>query len=434
MVALKQRSRSSFQNIIRFRDTDGRPLGEGKLPADAVLDVPMERRTCPYADSRAAHARPMNVSALQQVRRHWEDCRALLAWLRQLHVELTGAGAVTLSDLWRIARLGQSLPAWIVLRRDDPLPEDALPPAIAVAFKVVIGLTYAVQSQHLATWLAGTYDAHDAADRAGLIAHCDAHGLLVGAAEVCAGPPAMIAEIVDLLIDGPAQPLALPPCAAAIGDGAGFAAYAEHAVRFQAGAYVMDLFSHALGHVVVSTITPARFGARADVAAAAIGAVRDGMSKHPLLCPAIELPPDALTRLAHSIHRFMVGVSPVATRTDAGIIELIQTWSRSRAAAETALAWFVGGQPAPMLISILAAQLALEQHWLRLNRLGDRDLERALGHEPPPFPLARFDGALGATVLRQCLETLCDVTIEQDDDGARLRRGRDELSIPLAML
>ena len=96
MVALRQRSRSSFQNIIRFRDTDGRPLGEGKLPVDAIVDVPMERRTCAYADSRCGHAQPMNVSALQQVRQHWDDCRALLAWLRQLHLELTGTDTVTL--------------------------------------------------------------------------------------------------------------------------------------------------------------------------------------------------------------------------------------------------------------------------------------------------------------------------------------------------
>ncbi len=436
MTALKQRSRSSYQNVIRFRDADGRPLGEGKLPIEMIAHVPMTLRTCVYAGSRFQHAQPMNLSALQQVRRHWDDCRGLLAWLRQLHLELTGSDRVTLSALWRIAQLGQSLPAWLTLRHAAPIADGALPPAIAVVFKVVAGLTLAIQSQHLAAVLSGTDDTTAAADRTRLIDHCETQGLLIGATEVCAGPLMMIAEILDLLIDGPREALPLPPCAATIGDGLGFVAYAAQAARFQAAGYVVDLFGQTLGRTVIDAAEPAAVGARAAIVRPAIETLRAGLSgfHDRLLQPALALPPQELVALARAVLAFMTGAAPDGTPTGMATATLIDTWCRPRTAAETALARLLGVDASDVLVSTLAAQLALEQHWLRLNRVGDGDLERALGHDPGNFPLGLFDARLGDTAVRRCLEALFDLTIAQDDDGARLSHGTDVLSIPVTAL
>jgi hypothetical protein len=82
----------------------------------------------------------------------------------------------------------------------------------------------------------------------------------------------------------------------------------------------------------------------------------------------------------------------------------------------------------------LAAQLALERHWLTLNRLGDDELERCLGHAPPARPLAALDADLGATPLRRCFMVLFDVSIRHDDAGAWVAHAATQRCIPAALL
>src|SRR5258708_1539197 len=127
---MKELSESSYYSVIGFRDSDGRPLGEGKL-STALAGVPMVLGRCPYPGSRFGHARPMNLSALQQIRDHWRACRDLIAWAHGVQGRSGGANHATLSDLWRTARLVQSLPGCLLLRRHDPITDGALSPVFA---------------------------------------------------------------------------------------------------------------------------------------------------------------------------------------------------------------------------------------------------------------------------------------------------------------
>ncbi|MBI3516703.1 MAG: hypothetical protein HY060_21950 [Proteobacteria bacterium] len=434
MVALKQRSRSSFQNIIRVCDQAGRPLGEGKLPAEALGDVPMTLRACRYPGSRFRHAHPMNLSALQQIKDCWDDCREMLVWLRAHHLESVGSDRVTLSDLWRIARLGQSLPGWMLLRRVDPIADGGLPTAVAAVFKVVIGINLATQSLHLTSMLNGTYDDDDAADAQHLLDHIEAHGLLIGPNQVCAGPRRMIAEVLELLIAGGRRPASGDDALATlIGDPAAFSRYAAQAMRFQAAGYVADVFGHALVHAVAATLD-AHPATEPPTARPAVEVLRASLSTHGLLAPALNLTPPQLAGLARSIHRFMAGPQLDGSVTSALIVCLIDAWLQPRAAAQAELARFVGTDVSAPLTGLLATHLAVEHYWLLLNLVGDAALEQFLGHEVQPHALAALDAQLGDTPLRRCFEAIFELSIVQDDAGARLTRGARELRIGTSFL
>jgi hypothetical protein len=440
VVALKQRSRSSFQNVLRFRDAAGRPLGEGKLPADLRADVPMVLRSCHYPGSRFRHAHPMNLSALQQLKQNWEDCRRLLGWLRAHHLAATGADRVTLSGLWQIARCGQSLPGWLLFRRVDPVADGAVPTAVAAVFKVVIGITFAAQSLHLTAMLDGSHDEAAAVDVPRLLDHIESHGLLVGPSQVCAGPRRMIAEVLALLVDG--DPHAPPHAdtrdagaARLIGDIAAFGRYAAQAMRFQAAGYVADVFGRGVARAVVSNVeADANCDAAGRDAAAALEA---SLSTHALLTPALGLTPPQLAGLARAIHRFMAGPQFDGSATSAMLVCLIDAWLQPRDAARRAIAGFVPAtivdRSAP-LIELLATHLMLEHYWLLLNLGGDAALEQLLGHQIMPHSLAALDAQLGDTPLRRCFGAIFGVSISQDEAGAHLRRADGELCIAIGML
>ncbi len=427
-----------------FRDQDGRPLGEGKLSPERVADIPMRRGTCPYPGSRQRHAHPMNLSALAQIRAHWDDCRGLLAWLRALYLAATGRTRVTVSDLWRIARIGQSLPAWLVLRRRDPVADGALPPAIAVLYKVVIGINALAQSFHLKAVLGDGFDADAPAARDALIEHLETHGLLIGPREVCAGPQAMIAEALDLLIAGAAGTLDVPagfdgvggptPLRGVIGDAAKLTAYAFQAMRFQAAGYVTDLISQALGRAVSAAIVPEAFGARAREIGAARDTLAAALSDHELLRPAMVLPAAALSTLARSAHAFMAGPQPDGDPTSAALDRLIDGWCWPHEQAEAVLGDLLGADAPPAMIGALATQLALERHWLRLNQLGDDGLERCLGHMPPGHGVAALDTDLGDTPLRRCFAALFEAAFRHDEAGAWVAHGCAQRCVPAALL
>jgi hypothetical protein len=170
------------------------------------------------------------------------------------------------------------------------------------------------------------------------------------------------------------------------------------------------------------------------VVAAARDALAGALSDHELLRPAMHLPAPALTAVARSAHAFMAGRQPDGDATSAALERLIDGWCWPRDAAEAALGDLLGADAQPALVGAFATQLALERHWLTLNRLGDDGLERCLGHMPPARPLAALDADLGATPLRRCFTVLFEVSIRHDDAGAWIAHGRSQRCIPAALL
>src|SRR5436309_10642955 len=92
---------SQLMNLeIGFRDEEGRPLAENKVPPNRREDVPMELTECPYSGSRHRHFKPMNVTALKQMINHWPEVISQFNCMRNFCVAQKNRNEITLLDFF----------------------------------------------------------------------------------------------------------------------------------------------------------------------------------------------------------------------------------------------------------------------------------------------------------------------------------------------
>ncbi|TKC98590.1 hypothetical protein [Polyangium fumosum] len=197
---------SYLGTLVRYRDDEARPLGEGTAPRRYLEGVPMEMRTCPYAGSRNRHPLPMNVSALRQVTQHWSEVAGGMALLRELYVKHRERGRaeapLSLTDVWKVSRLGLMLPAYLLRRAHHPLADGEIPAMAAVIYKIMLGLNRVADNQALMAFAAGVYDSVSPLDPATLFAFSEGNDLFIGRHSVCAGTPAMVEETFRIILYG----------------------------------------------------------------------------------------------------------------------------------------------------------------------------------------------------------------------------------------
>jgi hypothetical protein len=213
------------KRTLSMRDTEGRPLGEAKAPLERRAGVALELRTCPYADSRHNHARPMNVSALKQMTAHWEEALGGVALLRSLYRAEVRQEPMRLIDVWRVAGLTSAVADFAFLRAWEPVADGAMSLAGAVLYKVPLGISLTTS----AMWADGALHFDAVVDADALYDYADRHGHFVGAHQVCAGPVAMVKEVLRLMIDGTGPQGDPAPTAALIGDRSRFLHFAHGA-------------------------------------------------------------------------------------------------------------------------------------------------------------------------------------------------------------
>lgn len=193
--------RLSFPELLALHgvlDDEQRPLGEHRAPKGLEGAAPTELRRCPYPGSRHQHALPMNLSALRQTTRHWDEVTSGLAALRQW----CGGDAepAELGDLWRQTAAASVVPAFLLFRADasDKAVIDA---GTAVLFKASLGLKFLIEQRALDELVAtGALDGRRAADT--LAEYSETSGWLVGRQEVCAATPKMIHDVLRVVISG----------------------------------------------------------------------------------------------------------------------------------------------------------------------------------------------------------------------------------------
>jgi hypothetical protein len=181
--------------VHHLRDESGRPLGEHRAP-ESLGSVPMDLVPSPYTDSRAGAGKPMNVSALREMLRHWRVAASLLARIRR------EVPVVTATDVWRVGQIAESLPYLTLLRSGGETAGVVIPGAVAALYKAMLGTNAGVLGYML-----------DAAPSQGgalpsvddILEHVHTHGLLIGPQQVCAGPEALIRETLATLIHGSAE-------------------------------------------------------------------------------------------------------------------------------------------------------------------------------------------------------------------------------------
>lgn len=199
----------SFNELFALHavlDEECRPLGEHRAPHPMEGAAPTELRTCPYPGSRHENKHPMNLSALRQTTKHWDEVVVGLDALRTW----CGAGEapLTLAELWRFTAAASVLPAWLLYRErtvPSPLTSAAPLPVIdagtAVLYKACLGLKFLIEQRGLEELLAtGDLDGRRAADT--LAEYSETSGWLVGRTEVCAATPKMINETMAVMLRG----------------------------------------------------------------------------------------------------------------------------------------------------------------------------------------------------------------------------------------
>jgi hypothetical protein len=187
----------SASDVARaHRDDDGRPLGERYLPAALRGDAPFDMRTCAYKDSR--RGRPMNVSALRGVSRHWPGVLIDVGVLRGAYLRRHAIDRFSWVDLWGFARTATAAPALLARRGREP--REVVPARLAALFKPTIGLYMTSERAVL-----GGADPRARPDAVRFIELTERSGAFHSSDAVCSGPPGMVAEFLEAVLDGGPQ-------------------------------------------------------------------------------------------------------------------------------------------------------------------------------------------------------------------------------------
>jgi hypothetical protein len=176
--------------VERLLDDEGRPVAERRAPSSVKEGVPMELKPCPYRDERGGS--PMNISTLAQVTRHLDDVlsdvHAIRAGLPPTH---QGWGAFLEVVLDQLA--GPSLHL-LRLGRHDAL----VPARVAVGHKLAAGY-FGVLRQLLVREACGERREPTVE---GFLAFVHQTRSLIGASEVCSGPPHLLARCTESMLHG----------------------------------------------------------------------------------------------------------------------------------------------------------------------------------------------------------------------------------------
>jgi hypothetical protein len=186
-------------------DAEGRQVGEANVfPKPLRLDVPTKWRSCIYAGSRHQSDKPMNVTALKAMRTHWTQIMAALLRLRQAYLERfprANAGW-TVGDVERLSTLVLALPTYLLMRRDEPVKNGELHPALSSMFRVTDGLRMTTHQMLFVPVAEATLSPEDPITATEVYAYAERNYSFHSTHGVCAGPQAMIEEFLSVLIDG----------------------------------------------------------------------------------------------------------------------------------------------------------------------------------------------------------------------------------------
>ena len=196
-----------FRTAHVFRDADGRHIGEANVfPAAARTEVPTEWRGCPYPGNRYQAEKPINMTALKAMRAHWRQMMGLLLPIRAAYLARfpDAANGWTVAHVERLAVCVLALPSYMMLRRDAPVADGALHPALSNLFRVTDGLRM-VMHHMMFVPLYEPMRAADAPVTAGdILAYADRNYLFHSDHGVCAGPRFMIEDFLGVILHGSA--------------------------------------------------------------------------------------------------------------------------------------------------------------------------------------------------------------------------------------
>ena len=191
-------------------DGDGRQVGEANVfPPGLRLDRDTEWRVCQYSGSRYRDDRPMNVTALKAMIKHWKAMMATVlecrAEIRKRLARLARIGdGWTVGDLHMFAGVVLSIPAF-QLMSGGASPREPLHPVLSSVFRITDGIR---MTTHEMMFLSDerTRAPDEPVTAAELYGFAERNGSFLAEAGVCAGPKAMFDEFFATVFDGTAVP------------------------------------------------------------------------------------------------------------------------------------------------------------------------------------------------------------------------------------
>jgi hypothetical protein len=179
--------------------------GEALLSDDIAASRQWKR--CPYADSRENHRLPMNVSALRDMTRVWRVLMSIVGNLREVRaLARTSSHPPDIRDAVSVTNSIMSLSAYVAGRKAG-LPSFGYPGPLSALTKAYLDIEVVVKRRFFDDLAAG--DSLSTPSGATLYAVADANQNLIGTRGVCAGPPHMIREAMDVLTQPTADDLSL---------------------------------------------------------------------------------------------------------------------------------------------------------------------------------------------------------------------------------
>lgn len=186
-------------------DADGRQVGEANVyPPGLRLDAETEWRVCQYSGSRYRDKRPMNVTALKAMIKHWKPMMMVLLevraeWLRR--TQRSRGDRWTVGDMHHLAALILSLPGFALMRGGGSSPQPPLHPVLSSLFRISDGIR---MTTHEMLFLSSerTRDPDEAFTAEELYGFAERNGLFLAERGVCAGPRTLIDEFLTVAFDG----------------------------------------------------------------------------------------------------------------------------------------------------------------------------------------------------------------------------------------
>jgi hypothetical protein len=219
--------------LRRYVDRDSRPLCGEAIVDDPQFRKGIEQRSCPYAGSRRGHPLPMNASALKQMTRNWDEILATANALRTLFAEDPPAAAGSLASGMRVAYAGICLPLFLLYRATEPMGDGQVPGFVSGLHKASIDIATSVQLMLVEGFKEGDPQALPSESVVqGILDFVEREGLLVGQKGVCAGPPQLIRELLDVMVHGRGRRLSEKAASLdELGDLAGVVPYVDELMK-----------------------------------------------------------------------------------------------------------------------------------------------------------------------------------------------------------
>lgn len=187
-------------------DSESRQVGEANaFPTQLRLNVPTTWRTCLHPGSRFQDEKPMNVTALKSIRMHWEQTLVALSHIREAYLRRfpqVKQSGWTVGDLERLSTQVLALPAFLMMQTHDRIENGHLHPVLSSMFRVTDGIR---MTMHYMLFIAvdePTLPPDSPMTSNEIYAYAERNAVFISDYGVCAGPKAMIEELLHVLVDG----------------------------------------------------------------------------------------------------------------------------------------------------------------------------------------------------------------------------------------